>query len=82
MLPPWQKEGQSRPVWGLPAGKIGARTGTAGFPKGFIAEDENSESTPFRNLGDGRLLHKLAFQSLFAFISQLNLLFHGLPFVF
>ena len=25
--PPGQKEGQSRPVWGLPAGKIGARTG-------------------------------------------------------
>ena len=80
--PPGQKEGQRRPVWGLPARKTGACTRAAGFPKGFIAEDKNSESAPFRNPGDGRLLHKLAFQSLFAFISQLNLLFHGLPFVF
>jgi len=43
--PPGQKEGQRRPAGGLPVGKIGAHTRTAGFPKGFAAEDENSKST-------------------------------------
>ena len=65
--PPGQKGRQSRPVWGLPAGKIGTHTRTAGFPKVFLAEGEKRKPTPFRNPGDGSLLQNWRFSVIVCF---------------